>query len=55
MEGSRTSPWRGRLFASSALVVLIAVTVLVLNVDRFRDRLFTSQGAQEAKTGLLRH
>jgi tetratricopeptide (TPR) repeat protein/TolB-like protein/predicted Ser/Thr protein kinase len=42
-------PWRRWLFASSALVVVIAVAVLALNVGRLRDRLFSARGMQEAK------
>ena len=48
-EGSGISPWRRWLFASSTLVVVIAVTVLALNVGRLRDRLFSARGMQEAK------
>ena len=48
-EGVATSPWRKWLLVSSALLVVVAVTTLLLNVGRLRDRLFTSRGAHEAK------
>jgi eukaryotic-like serine/threonine-protein kinase len=53
-EGAGTSPWRKWLVVSSALLVVVAATVLLLNVGGLRDRLFASRGAQEAKhaTGL---
>jgi tetratricopeptide (TPR) repeat protein/TolB-like protein len=49
LEGSRTSPWRKWLRVSSALLVVVAVTILLLNIGRLRDRLFTSRGVHEAK------
>jgi serine/threonine protein kinase/tetratricopeptide (TPR) repeat protein/TolB-like protein len=48
-EESATSPWRKWLLLSGGLCGLIAVLTLVLNVGRFRDRLFTSHIAPEAR------
>ena len=49
-EGSVTSPWRKWLLVSSALFVVVVVTILLLNAGRLRDRLFASRGGvQEAK------
>ena len=48
-EESATSPWRKWLLLSGALCALIVVLTLVLNVGRFRDRLFTSHVAPEAR------
>jgi serine/threonine protein kinase/tetratricopeptide (TPR) repeat protein/TolB-like protein len=53
-EGLGASPWRKWLLISGALFVVVVVTMLLLNVDRLRDRLFASRGVQETRhaTGL---
>jgi eukaryotic-like serine/threonine-protein kinase len=49
-EGSGKSPWRKWLLVWSALFVVVAVTILLLNVGRLRDRLLASRGGvQEVK------
>jgi eukaryotic-like serine/threonine-protein kinase len=48
-ESLGTSPWRKWLLLSSAFLVVAAGTILLLNLGRLRDRLFTSRGVQQAK------
>jgi eukaryotic-like serine/threonine-protein kinase len=48
-EGSKASPWRKRLLVSSFLFVVIAASILVLNVRRLRNSLFSSGSVSEAK------
>jgi eukaryotic-like serine/threonine-protein kinase len=43
------SEWRKWLFLSSCLFVVIAVSILALNVGRLRDRLFTNHVVPEAE------
>jgi serine/threonine protein kinase/tetratricopeptide (TPR) repeat protein/TolB-like protein len=47
--GAATSRWRARLLVSSALFVAVALTILLLNVGRLRDRLFANRGGHEGK------
>jgi len=47
-EGVGTFPWRKWLPVVSTLLI-VAATILLLNVGRLRDRLFTSRGVQETK------
>jgi serine/threonine protein kinase/tetratricopeptide (TPR) repeat protein len=48
-EGSVTFPWRKWLLVSSSLFVVIAASILVLNVRRLRDSLFSSRSVSETR------
>ncbi len=48
-EVAGTPPWRKWLLASSALLLVAVVAILLLNIRGLRDRIFSSRGVPEAR------